>query len=93
MGKPLVAEYLQNVGYDLAKPDRHICRILVKDYPGCSEQEEVLVYEAFDLIKELSESMGRKIFDFVQQINFTNVKEKKNGQKTRTRDSNNILLS
>lgn len=68
MGEPLVAEYLRNVGYDLAKPDRHICRILGRDYLGCSEQEEVPVYEAFDLIRELSESMGRKTVAEVDYI-------------------------
>lgn len=68
MGEPLVAEYLRNVGYDLAKPDRHICRILGRDYLGCSEQEQVPVYEAFDLIRKLSESMGRKTVAEVDYI-------------------------
>lgn len=26
MGIPLAAEFLKNLGYDVAKPDRHICR-------------------------------------------------------------------
>ena len=68
MGEPLVAEYLRNIGYDLAKPDRHICRILGRDYLGCSEPEQVPVYEAFDLIRELSESMGRKTVAEVDYI-------------------------
>lgn len=68
MGEPLIAEYLRNVGYDLAKPDRHICRILGRNYLGCSEQEEVPVYEAFDLIRKLSEYMGRKTIAEVDYI-------------------------
>lgn len=68
MGEALIAEYLRNVGYDIAKPDRHICRILGKEYLNCSEQKEVTAYEAFDLVRELSESMGRKTVAEVDYI-------------------------
>lgn len=60
MGAALTAEYLRNVGYDIAKPDRHICRILGCKYLGCSDQEEVPVFDAFDIVRELAEYMGRK---------------------------------
>lgn len=59
MGEALVAEYLKNVGYDLAKPDRHICRVLGRDYLGCSELETVPAYEAIDLIAEIALALNR----------------------------------
>lgn len=55
MGEALIAEYLRNVGYDMAKPDRHIRRILGKDVLGCSEHSIVPIYEAMDIIREISE--------------------------------------
>ena len=54
MGEALVAEYLRNMGYDLAKPDRHIRRILGSDYLGCSEHKIVPVYEAFAIVEALA---------------------------------------
>lgn len=60
MGTALTAEYLRNSGYDLAKPDRHIRRILGNRYLGCSEQEKIPEYEAFDLVHDLAKCMGRK---------------------------------
>lgn len=58
MGEALVAEYLRNVGYDLAKPDRHIRRILGSDYLGCSEHKIVPVYEAFSIVEALAKESG-----------------------------------
>ena len=46
MGEALNAEYLRNVGYDIAKPDRHIRRILGSKVLGCSVWETVPIYEA-----------------------------------------------
>ena len=61
MAEPLNAEYLRNVGYDIAKPDRHICRILGCNYLGCSEHEIVPIYEAFDIVRELAEHMDKNV--------------------------------
>lgn len=57
MGIPLVAEYLRNVGYDVAKPDRHICRILGKDYLGCSEETIVPPYQAMDIVADIAQEL------------------------------------
>lgn len=59
MGEALVAEYLKNVGYDLAKPDRHICRILGRDYLGCSELGTVPPYEAIDLVADIAQALNK----------------------------------
>ena len=59
MAEALIAEYLKNVGYDIAKPDRHICRILGSKILGCSEYEEVPVYEAFDIVSEIAREMNK----------------------------------
>ena len=58
MGEALIAEYLRNVGYDMAKPDRHIRRILGCKYLGCSEHENVPVDEAFEIIEEIADRMN-----------------------------------
>lgn len=50
----LNAEYLRNVGYDIAKPDRHICRILGSEFLGCHDHVEVPKYEAFDIVSEIA---------------------------------------
>lgn len=59
MGEALVAEYLRNVGYDIAKPDRHIRRILGKDILGCSKKSIVPIYEAMDIVKEIAVYLGK----------------------------------
>lgn len=59
MGIPLVCEYLRNVGYDIPKPDRHICRILGSDYLALSDEPIVPEFEAFDIVKELAEVMEK----------------------------------
>jgi 3-methyladenine DNA glycosylase Tag len=51
----LNAEYLKNIGHSIAKPDRHIRRILGSNVLGCSESETVPVYEAFDIVAKLAE--------------------------------------
>lgn len=61
MGEALVAEYLRNVGYDIAKPDRHIRRILGREHLGCSDNEIVPVFEAMDIIKEIADYMGKNV--------------------------------
>ena len=59
MGEALVAEYLKNVGYDIAKPDRHIRRILGSTALGCSTYETVPIFEAFDIVAALSKELNR----------------------------------
>ncbi len=63
----LNAEYLRNVGYDIAKPDRHICRILSRDYLDCSEFEDITKnetsrkYESVDIVAAIAEKTGKHI--------------------------------
>ena len=57
MGAALICEYLKNVGYDIAKPDRHICRILGSDYLACSDKKVVSEYEAIDIIAEIAKKL------------------------------------
>lgn len=54
LGFALTCEYLRNVGYDMPKPDRHICRILGKDYLNLSENQSVKEKEAFRIVSELA---------------------------------------
>lgn len=54
LGEALTAEYLRNVGYDIAKPDRHIRRILGSDILGCSDKKVTPIYEAFDIVSEIA---------------------------------------
>lgn len=59
MGEALVAEYLKNAGYDMAKPDRHIRRILGSRILGCSTHEIVPIFEAFDIVATLAKELNR----------------------------------
>lgn len=59
MAEALVCEYLRNVGYDLAKPDRHICRILGASTLACSEKEAVPVYDAMAIVARLAEELQK----------------------------------
>ncbi len=61
MGAALTSEYLKNVGYDIAKPDRHICRILGSKVLGCSDREIAHTDEAFDIVAEIAEAAGKRI--------------------------------
>lgn len=60
LGVALAAEYLRNVGYDLAKPDRHLKKILGSKALGCSEREEATDNEVFDIVSELAAGMGKR---------------------------------
>lgn len=57
----LNAEYLRNVGYNIAKPDRHICRILGAEHLGCYNKVEVPKYEAFDIVAEIASELGKPV--------------------------------
>ena len=59
MNVALVCEYLRNIGHDIPKPDRHICRILSSEYLAFSDKKEVTPFEAFDIIVELSKMTGK----------------------------------
>lgn len=61
MSESLTAEYLRNIGYDLAKPGRHIRRILGSNVLACSEQETVPVYEVFDIVNEIAGILEKRI--------------------------------
>lgn len=61
MSEALIAEYLRNVGYDIAKPDRHIRRILGCNILACSEQEIASVYEAMDIVREIAAILNKHI--------------------------------
>lgn len=58
MNVALVSEYLRNVGYDIAKPDRHIRRIIGCNAMGISEREIVPEYEAMDIVAEIAKELG-----------------------------------
>lgn len=61
MSEALTAEYLRNVGYDLAKPDRHVRRILGNSILACSEQEIVPVFEAMEIVREIADILNRHV--------------------------------
>lgn len=61
LGEALTAEYLRNVGYDIAKPDRHICRVLGSKYLACSESEIVPVYETFDIVANIAKGLNKPV--------------------------------
>ncbi len=61
LGEALTAEYLRNVGYDIAKPDRHICRVLGSKYLACSESEIVPVYETFDIVANIAKELNKPV--------------------------------
>lgn len=61
MGEALVAEYLKNVGYDIAKPDRYIRRILGKNILDCSEYKIAPIYDSFDIITKIAQKMNRPV--------------------------------
>lgn len=58
MDKPLVSEYLRNMGYDIPKPDRHIRRMLGRVFG--LQNETMTEFETFDIIAELAKASGRK---------------------------------
>lgn len=60
MGEALTAEYLKNVGFNIAKPDRHIRRILGSKILGCSDRENVPIYETFDIVAEIAREMNKQ---------------------------------
>ena len=52
MAVSLVAEYLRNVGYDIANPNAYMKNVLGCNGLGFSERKEVPDYEVFDIISK-----------------------------------------
>lgn len=61
MGIALVCEYLRNVGYDLPKPDRHICRILGHDVLAFSDKPIATPLEVFHIIPEIAGRLNKSV--------------------------------
>lgn len=61
LSEALTAEYLRNVGYDLAKPDRHVRRILGNSILACSELEIVPVFEAMEIVRMIADILNRHV--------------------------------
>lgn len=61
LGFALTCEYLRNVGYDIPKPDRHIRRILGKDYLALSEKQPAREKETFDIVMKLANVSGKSV--------------------------------
>lgn len=59
MAASLVAEYLRNVGYDLANPNAYMKNVLGRNGLGFSGRKEVPDYEVFDIISETAELIGK----------------------------------
>lgn len=59
MDVALVCEYLRNIGHDIPKPDRHICRILGSEYLALSPEQAVPALAAFELVVEMAERMKK----------------------------------
>lgn len=61
LGEALIAEYLRNVGYDIAKPDRHICRILGSNCLGIYNSEKVPPFTALDIVAKIAEIANKGV--------------------------------
>ena len=61
LGVALASEYLRNIGYDIPKPDRHICRILGSDYLAFSSKKNVPPIEVFEIIRGLAEKLNKSV--------------------------------
>jgi len=63
MSEALTAEYLRNIGHDIAKPDRHIRRILGRDILACSEEKMVPVFEAMDIVRDIADALNEHVVE------------------------------
>lgn len=59
MAVSLVAEYLRNIGYDIANPNSYTKTILGCEGLGLSDRKEVSDDEVFDMISEIADLTGR----------------------------------
>lgn len=58
MGVALTAEYLRNAGYDIAKPDIHLKRIMGSERLGWSLRKEAQDYEVIYIVNDISVNMN-----------------------------------
>lgn len=58
MGVALTSEYLRNIGYDIAKPDVHLKRIMGSERLGWSSTKEAQDHEIFSIINDISLKMN-----------------------------------
>jgi len=61
LGASLTAEYLRNVGYDIAKTDRSIRRVIGKKCLGFSSKETASISETHDIIAQIAKRAKRSI--------------------------------
>lgn len=57
LGVALTAEYLRNVGYDIAKPDRHTRRVVGADILTCSSNKIAGTSETMDIISQIAKEL------------------------------------
>ena len=60
MAVSLVAEYLRNVGYDIANPNSYIKKVLGCNGLEFTDSEEVQNYDVFDIISETAKLIGKR---------------------------------
>ncbi len=61
LGEALAAEYLRNLGYDLPKPDRHICEMLGCNRLGFGTKPLATLDEVFDTVQGIKEETQKRI--------------------------------
>lgn len=61
LGASLAAEYLRNVGYDIAKTDRSIRRIIGSEFLGFSLRETASLTETYDIIAQIAKRAKRSV--------------------------------
>ena len=56
LGDALVPEYLKNVGVNVVKPDRHLCRLVTRW--GYSSHDVATIQETMNICKEIAQEYG-----------------------------------
>jgi thermostable 8-oxoguanine DNA glycosylase len=56
VGMPLACEYLKNLGVDLVKPDRHLCRIIAR--LGYSKRNPAGEQETMEICHDIAVAYG-----------------------------------
>lgn len=65
MAVSLVAEYLRNVGYDIANPNSYIKKVLGCNGLEFTDSEEVQNYDVFDIISEQLSLLGNVLLKLI----------------------------
>lgn len=60
MAEALNAEYLRNMGYNIAKPDRHIRRMLGCERLNFTDKKEAGIFEAMEIVEKIAEKRRKK---------------------------------